>query len=152
MAADNQLHPPGIFQKINSKIEKYYECSGDDLTYGALKNIAGIQEEDDVVVKNVLKTRFHSYVTSGKVYGLKAKKKKINLLECLQYTVEILGTIKDILCMSVKIGLPLVILFVVYFISLNAYNIEKNINLDVIYSIIGILVGTPILYFLWKMI
>jgi hypothetical protein len=42
------------------------------------------------------------------------------------------SSIKDILCMSVKIGLPLVILLVVYFISLNAYNIEKNINLDVI--------------------
>jgi hypothetical protein len=136
------------FERINQKLEKYYETSGESQNFRHLKEIAGLQDESDRDVKNVLKQKFHAHEVNGKIFGLKRKKRFQHFFNSMKSAVIVLHLLKDLLFVLAKISVPIAFFILSYYIWQQILVLQVSNILPILATLI-----TPyFLIFLWKLL
>jgi hypothetical protein len=138
----------GTFERISKKLDKYYETSGESLNFRYIKESAGLQDESDRDIKNVLKQKFHAHETQGKIFGLKRKKGFQNFFNSLKAALTILQFIKDLLFVLAKISVPIAFFILAYYIWQQIFLLQVS---DVI-PITATLITPYFIIFLWKLL
>ena len=138
----------GVNARIEDRISRNYEYAGEVFDLESLKLLSEIADEKENDIKNVLKTKFNSFVFHGKVYGLKRKmKERKQVVEYLKNTLEILHFFKQILNVIAMSILPLSLILLTTFM-LNGLSKIDTVSL---FSSLGYIALAPvIIFFIYK--
>jgi hypothetical protein len=97
---------------LKEKITDEFE----DQNFRYIKEIAGLQDESDRDVQNVLKQKFHAHEVNGKLFGLKRKKRFQTFFNSMKSAVIVLHLLKDLLFVLAKISVPIAFFILSYYI------------------------------------